>query len=950
MKPGRQGSRHVFRLLVALVIGIAMLVVALDRRALVKAQDGVDQELLGRVVASLTVDERVGQLVMVNFVGDDVSAESDIASLVRDFKVGAVLVTASNGNVVNRGDTPAQLAALTNGLQQRAFESNRRASGDGDYFVPLLIATDNEGDLFPFTNVTNGYTPLPNNMTIGATWKKEHAQNVGEIAGRELSAAGVNMLLGPVVDVLENPRSGGDGDIGIRSFGGVGEWVGALGRAYIRGVHEGSQGRMLTVAKHFPGHGGSDRSTDSEVPTVNKSLEQLRASDLVPFGDVARFDEQDAQGTTDAIMVSHIRYRNFLEGGSAPFTRPISLDSAAFHGFFNLPEFRSWRDDHLVMSDSLGVPAVKEWYDRQEGLPGFLNRSVVRDAVLAGNDLLPFVEFYHDPANRGWHDYQLPTIQDSILYMREQYAADPDFRRHVDEAVRHVVAAKLKLYPSLTLDEVLVDPAQAAEVAGGGYEQVRTLAADALTLLQPPSVAELRDRLPRGPLTPEKVLIVECWSDCYPYRVMTQSRLQEDLLALYGPDGAGRLQTSDVHTISFGDLDAWMLHPDDPVNAPTGGLLRDAAWIVFALTEYNPQSYPASGAVKRFLDTLPIDVRNKHLIGIAYNSPYHLDSTQISKLAAYFALYNKTEPAIDIGFEAMFGDARPRGAPPVSVSGIFYRVEDAVQPDPEQALRVSVFGQDADAVADTGEVGLVAGPVVDRNGHPVPDGTDVSFALTKSEGGTVSGTATTNDGLAGVALALDGRGRYTAQASVGSIVSSPLAISVVFGSAPEPTASTNSPTGEADTDGGRGSLPLLALAVGIPAALGVAGGGAAGVLWYRRRRSTLAEPQSAPEEPAPPRALVVDAETHRVYVRGKEAEPPFSNEQFRLLLYLYERADKVVGREELVEHVWPDAHSEGVSEEALDALVRRVRERIAQAGGERSFIVTLRGQGFRLEV
>ena len=48
--------------------------------------------------------------------------------------------------------------------------------------------------------------------------------------------------------------------------------------------------------------------------------------------------------------------------------------------------------------------------------------------------------------------------------------------------------------------------------------------------------------------------------------------------------------------------------------------------------------------------------------------------------------------------------------------------------------------------------------------------------------------------------------------------------------------------------------------------------------------------------------------------------------------------------------IGPDAHVEGVSEEALDALVRRVRERIVQAGGERSYIVTLRGQGFRLEV
>jgi DNA-binding response OmpR family regulator len=138
----------------------------------------------------------------------------------------------------------------------------------------------------------------------------------------------------------------------------------------------------------------------------------------------------------------------------------------------------------------------------------------------------------------------------------------------------------------------------------------------------------------------------------------------------------------------------------------------------------------------------------------------------------------------------------------------------------------------------------------------------------------------------------------------------------------------------------------------------IAGGG----LWLinRRRRAevvagiapgpTTQPPLLEPTPPPEPPSLRIDAETRRVYVRGNEARPPLSNEQFRLLLYLYERVGKVVGREELVQHVWPDAHAEGVSEEALDALVRRVRERIVQAGGERSYIVTLRGQGFRLEI
>ena len=120
-------------------------------------------------------------------------------------------------------------------------------------------------------------------MAIGATWSEDDAQQVGQVVGRELSAVGVNMLLGPVVDVLERPHPEGGGDLNLRVLGGDPTWVGMLGRAYIRGVHQGSGGRMLTVAKHFPGHGSSDRNPDEEVSTVSKSLDELKRSDLLPF-------------------------------------------------------------------------------------------------------------------------------------------------------------------------------------------------------------------------------------------------------------------------------------------------------------------------------------------------------------------------------------------------------------------------------------------------------------------------------------------------------------------------------------------------------------------------------------------------------------------------------------------------------------------------------------------
>src|SRR4029079_10181096 len=106
-------------------------------------------------------------------------------------------------------------------------------------------------------------------------------------------------------------------------------------------------------------------------------------------------------------------------------------------------------------------------------------------------------------------------------------------------------------------------PARAAAAAGTGTDGVSALAGDALTLLQPPTVAELRARLPRGPVAPDKVLIVECWEDCYPYRVMPKQALQTELLALYGPAGAGRVRSNDVSTISYAELDAWLSAPTD---------------------------------------------------------------------------------------------------------------------------------------------------------------------------------------------------------------------------------------------------------------------------------------------------------------------------------------------------------------------------------------------------
>jgi DNA-binding winged helix-turn-helix (wHTH) protein len=96
-------------------------------------------------------------------------------------------------------------------------------------------------------------------------------------------------------------------------------------------------------------------------------------------------------------------------------------------------------------------------------------------------------------------------------------------------------------------------------------------------------------------------------------------------------------------------------------------------------------------------------------------------------------------------------------------------------------------------------------------------------------------------------------------------------------------------------------------------------------------------------------ALVLDKKSHRVWIGNKEVLPPLSVPQFKLLEVLYEHPGVVVTRDELIDMVWGSDQSVGVSDQALDALIRRLRERLSETDGAHSFIVTIRGHGLRFE-
>lgn len=103
-----------------------------------------------------------------------------------------------------------------------------------------------------------------------------------------------------------------------------------------------------------------------------------------------------------------------------------------------------------------------------------------------------------------------------------------------------------------------------------------------------------------------------------------------------------------------------------------------------------------------------------------------------------------------------------------------------------------------------------------------------------------------------------------------------------------------------------------------------------------------------PIQPTRPR-LYLDLRSRRVWIGAEEVLPPLSAPQFSLLRVLYEQEGKVVPRQEVIETVWGEEKAEGVSEQALDALVRRLRERLAQLDPGHDYIATVRGHGLRLD-
>lgn len=333
-------------------------------------------EQLGR----LTLDEKIGQMVLVGMDGTLPNAQTN--ELIGTHHVGGFIFF--KPNIQN----PAQAVKLFNGLKA----TNKAANT-----IPLFMSVDEEGGRV--SRLPDTIVKLPASAVIGNVNNPQFVWDLGKILGDELKAFGLNVDFAPVLDVNSNP---GNFVIGDRSFSSKAPIVSRLGVQEMKAL---ASRNVISVVKHFPGHG--DTSVDSHLglPIVSHDLHRLRSLELIPFADAVR------EGA-DMVMVAHILLPKLDSDHPASFSKPIITDllrkELGFKG--------------VVITDDMTMGAIVKHYD--------IGTAAVQSIKAGGNIVLVGHEF---------------EKQTAVIRALKQAAAEGSLSQiEIDNRVYQILALKQK--------------------------------------------------------------------------------------------------------------------------------------------------------------------------------------------------------------------------------------------------------------------------------------------------------------------------------------------------------------------------------------------------------------------------------------------------------------------------------------------------------------------------
>lgn len=213
-----------------------------------------------QIMSGMSLDQKLGQLIVVEYLGNDYQG-SGLQYMVTQQYIGGILYQYVNHNFSSPENTVSGMAAFSQRIQQ-------------DAKIPLLLGTDQEGGQVNRLETFHG--PLPSAAAMAATGNPQYAYNQGAQAAKWLKELGINSNLAPVVDVhTVNPPILQD-----RMFGSTPQAVETYAGAFLDGLQQNGVAGCL---KHFPGLGAVTSDPHAGLPTINRSLGDLKRIDLAPY-------------------------------------------------------------------------------------------------------------------------------------------------------------------------------------------------------------------------------------------------------------------------------------------------------------------------------------------------------------------------------------------------------------------------------------------------------------------------------------------------------------------------------------------------------------------------------------------------------------------------------------------------------------------------------------------
>ncbi|MBS5950433.1 MAG: glycoside hydrolase family 3 C-terminal domain-containing protein [Clostridium sp.] len=586
-----------------------------------------------KIVSEMTLDEKIGQMLMPDFrqwkqageseVQDFTEMNEEVAEIIDEFDLGGVILFAQNVK------TTEQTAKLTHDLQQVAIN-------DEDGNLPLLTTIDQEGGIV--TRLGTG-TNFPGNMAIGATKNEQSSYDTGSVIGKELNSLGINVNFAPSVDVNNNPLNP---VIGLRSFSSNPDLVAKLGVKMIEGIQSNG---VAAAAKHFPGHG--DTATDSHygLPKVDKSLEELKKVELKPF-------QAAIDNGVDMIMTAHIQfpqiekdtYTSIKDGQEIQI--PATLSDDILTGLLR----EDMNFDGVIITDALNMAAIAENFGEVE---------TVKMAFEAGVDIALMPTILRSKAD-------VPKLRAIVDGVKEAVENGEISEEKINESATRVVKLKIdRGVMNVANDNKTVEEkiANAKSIVGSkeNRDVERRVSAEAITV-----VKNEENILPLNPKEGEKVLLIAPYDNELPGMKFGLNRLMKE----------GKVNSVQVDTYCY--------KSEKTMTEELKNKINEANYVV-VLSEMGNYTHLNS---THWITAIPNEVvnyaneLNKDSVVVSVGKPYDVAAHKNAKAEVIAYGYKGMDPTeadgglspvqafgpnIPAAIEVVFGAAEARGTLPVSI-------------------------------------------------------------------------------------------------------------------------------------------------------------------------------------------------------------------------------------------------------------------------------------------